>query len=84
MLCVSVSPTDIISHIYGTRRPEVKAAYLQLDKELAQFLKTLDAQVGRGNYLLFLSADHGGAHNPNEMKAQRIPAGGYLSLIHIS
>ena len=77
MLCVSVSPTDIISHIYGTRRPEVKAAYLQLDKELAQFLKTLDAQVGRGNYLLFLSADHGGAHNPNEMKAQRIPAGGY-------
>lgn len=77
MLCVSVSPTDIISHIYGTRRPEVKAAYMQLDKEIAAFLKTLDEKVGSGNYLLFLSADHGGAHNPNEMKAQRIPAGGY-------
>ena len=77
MLCISVSPTDIISHIYGTRRPEVKAAYLQLDKELAQFFNFLDEHIGKGNYLLFLTADHGGAHNPNEMKAKRIPAGGY-------
>lgn len=84
MLCVSVSPTDIISHTYGTRRPEVKAAYMQLDKEIATFLKTLDQKVGRGNYLLFLSADHGGAHNPNEMKAQRIPAGGYDAKATIS
>lgn len=77
MLCVSVSSTDALSHTYGTRRPEVKEAYLQLDHDLAQFLTALDNQVGKGNYLLFLSADHGGAHNPNEMKAHRIPGGGY-------
>lgn len=77
MLCVSVSSTDALGHAFGTRRPEMKEAYLALDKQIAGFLETLDSQEGRGNYLIFLTADHGVANNPNEMKAHKIPAGGY-------
>ncbi len=76
LLAISVSSTDIIGHEYGTRGPENQAAYMELDRQLAAFFKTLDERVGRGNYLMFLSADHGGAHNPNVMKQHKIPSGG--------
>ena len=77
MLCVSVSSTDAIGHTYGTRGQENYEVYMQLDKDLAQFLKVLDQKVGKGNYLFFLTADHGAVHNPNLMKAHRMKAGGW-------
>ncbi len=77
MLAVSVSSTDAIGHTYSTRGRENYEVYMQLDKELAHFFKELDKQVGRGNYLLFLSADHGAAHNPNFMQEHNQPAGGW-------
>lgn len=63
MLCVSYSQTDVIGHKYGTRGEHTDGAYLELDKDIARLLKALDEQVGEGGYLLFLTADHGGAHN---------------------
>lgn len=77
MLCVSISATDAIAHEYGTRGAQTIAAYKQLDKDLAHFLRLLDSRIGRGNYLLFLSADHGGAHNPNFMREHKLPADGW-------
>ena len=77
MLCVSISSTDIIGHATGTRGPENRAAYLQLDKELAHFLNTLDQHVGKGNYLFFLTADHGAVHNPQYLKAHHLPGAGF-------
>ena len=77
MLTVSISPTDAIGHKFSTRGPENHDAYIQLDRDLARFFKTLDAQVGRGNYLVFLTADHGGSHNPNFMRSHKMPAGGF-------
>lgn len=79
MLTVSVSSTDAIGHTYSTRGRENYEVYMQLDKELAHFFQELDKRVGRGNYLLFLTADHGGAHNPNFMKEHKQPAGGWDS-----
>ena len=77
MLTVSISSTDAIGHQYSTRGKENHDVYMQLDKDLAQFLNVLDAKVGRGNYLLFLTADHGAAHNYNFLKKHRIPAGAF-------
>ena len=77
MLAVSVSSTDIIGHMYSTRGPEIHDAYIQLDRDLDRFFNTLDAQVGRGNYLVFLTADHGGSHNPNFMRNHKLAAGGF-------
>ena len=35
----------------------------------------LDGKVGKGNYVLFLSADHGAAHNPQYLMDENVPAG---------
>lgn len=75
MLCVSYSQTDVIGHEYGTRGERTDAAYLTLDKDLGRLLSALDEQVGEGNYLVFLTADHGGAHNFQFMQDHKLPAG---------
>ena len=77
MLCISVSPTDAIAHKFGTRGKENWDAYKQLDEDLAKFLNYLDKKVGKGQYLLFLTADHGAAHNSTMLNEHRIPAGGW-------
>ncbi len=77
MLCVSVSSTDAVGHAFGTRGKENYEVYMQLDKDLTAFLNALDSQVGRGNYLLFLTADHGAAHNPNFLNSHKLPGGGW-------
>ncbi len=79
MLCVSVSSTDAIGHTFGTRGKENKSVYMTLDKAVARFLAKLDATVGKGNYLLFLSADHGAVHNPNYLRNHHLPAEGMQS-----
>lgn len=77
MLTVSVSSTDAIGHKYSTRGKENKQVYMQLDKDIADFLTYLDKNIGSGNYLIFLTADHGAAHNFNYLRENKIPAGGW-------
>lgn len=77
MIAVSISSTDAIGHTYSTRGKENHDVYMQLDKDLAHFLRVLDNEVGRGNYLLFLTADHGAVHNGNFLNSHRLPGGGY-------
>ncbi len=75
MLCISFSSPDIIGHSYGIRSVEVEDVYLRLDKEIEDLLNSLDSEVGKGNYTLFLTADHGAADVPNYLKDMNIPAG---------
>jgi len=60
-LAVSFSSPDYIGHAYGPRAVEVQDMYLKFDQELEDFLKFLDREVGKGAYLVFLTADHGAA-----------------------
>ena len=77
MLAISISSTDMIAHTFGTRSPETDASYIRLDHELAKFFRTLDETVGKGNYLLFLTADHGGTNNAIYSSEHHIPTGGW-------
>ena len=79
MLCVSYSQTDVIGHEWSTRGVHTDDAYLTLDRDLARLLSALDDQVGRGNYLLFLTADHGAAHNFQFMQDHKLNGGKWLS-----
>lgn len=74
-LAVSLSSTDYIGHQYGINAVEIEDTYLRLDQDLAKFFSYLDQQVGKGNYTVFLSADHGAAHNPKFLTDNNIPAG---------
>jgi hypothetical protein len=74
-LCVSYSTTDAIGHQFGPNSVEVEDAYLRLDRNLADLLKSLDKEVGAGNYTVFLTADHAVAEVPQYLVDNKVPAG---------
>ena len=73
-LAVSLSSTDYIGHQFGINSIEIEDTYLRLDKDIEEFLKMLDLTVGKGQYTVFLSSDHGAAHNPKFLSDNKIPA----------
>ncbi|HVY54239.1 MAG TPA: alkaline phosphatase family protein, partial [Thermodesulfobacteriota bacterium] len=77
-LAVSFSSTDIIGHYYGPRSVEVEDAYLRLDLDIADLLRTLDKEVGEDNYVVFLTADHGVVDVPQYLQDTGIPAGYFM------
>lgn len=74
-LAVSCSSTDYVGHAYGPNSIEAEDTYLRLDKDIEEFFNYLDKQVGKGNYTVFLTADHGAAHVPGFMAENKLPAG---------
>lgn len=78
MLCVSFSSTDYVGHSYGPRSVEVEDVYLRLDKDLEELLNYLNSSIGKDNYVLFLTADHGACDVPAHLKDLKIP-GGYIN-----
>ena len=79
MLAVSISSTDYMGHTFGPNSIEAEDTYLRLDLDIADFLNYLDATIGKGNYLFFLTADHAAAHVPGFLKENNIPAGNFSS-----
>ena len=79
MLTVSFSVTDKVGHKYATHGPEIRGIFLDLDKRLADLFTFLDSKVGRGQYLVFLTADHGAANNALMLREHGIPAGGFVA-----
>ena len=73
-LTINCASTDYVGHKYGPNSIEMEDTYLRLDKDLSDFFKYLDQKVGKGNYLLFLTADHGAAHSIEFMQHNNIPA----------
>ena len=73
-LTVSFSATDYIGHRYGVAAVETEDTYLRLDQDLASFFSFLDAEVGVGNYTLFLTADHAAVQVPSYLQSLKIPA----------
>jgi predicted AlkP superfamily pyrophosphatase or phosphodiesterase len=74
-LAVSFSSTDYVGHQFGVNAIETEDTYLRLDRDLATFFTYLDAKIGKGKYAVFITADHGAAHNPNFLKDHGVPAG---------
>lgn len=74
-LTISLSSTDYVGHRYAPNSMETEDTYLRLDKDIADLLLYLDRRYGRNGYLLFLTADHGGAHNARYLAHKGVPAG---------
>ncbi|MCQ4036317.1 alkaline phosphatase PafA [Kaistella montana] len=75
LLAINIASTDYAGHKFGPNSIEVEDVYLRLDLDLADFFKMLDAKVGKGQYTVFLSADHGGAHSEGFMKEHKMATG---------
>lgn len=77
-LAVSFSSPDYIGHLYGPNSVEQEDDYLRLDKDLAELIQFVEAQVGKENVLIFLTADHAAPEVPAYLMDLKIPAG-YLN-----
>ncbi len=75
LLAISLSSPDYAGHQFGPNSIEVEDMYLRLDAELETFFNYLDKEIGKGEWLFFLTADHGVAHVPGFLKKNKIPAG---------
>ncbi|MCI1779559.1 MAG: alkaline phosphatase family protein [Bacteroidales bacterium] len=74
-LTINCASTDYCGHLTGINAVEIEDLYIRLDRDLASFFSFLDKKAGKGNYLLFLTADHGAAHAEGFMKASKMPSG---------
>ncbi|UYZ58656.1 alkaline phosphatase PafA [Hymenobacter latericus] len=75
-LALSFSSTDYVGHHFGANAIETEDTYLRLDRDIARLLAYLDKNVGKGQSLVFLSADHGAAHSTEFLRSQRLPGNG--------
>jgi len=75
VLTVSFSSTDYVGHNFGVNSKEIEDTYIRLDKDLERFFKALDEKVGKGNYTVFLTADHAAIDVPSYLQSVKIPAG---------
>ena len=81
-LAISYSSPDYIGHTFGPNSIEAEDGLLRLDKEIGNLLDYLDSKVGKGQYTVFLSADHGVAQIPEFMQENKLPGGRiYLNTI---
>jgi len=83
-LAVSLSSTDYIGHNFGPNSVELEDTYIRLDRQLADFLKFLDEKVGKEEYMVFLTADHGVVANPIFLNDNNLPGGYIKSKEHLS
>ncbi len=77
LLAVNLASTDYVGHEFGPNAIEVQDVYLRLDRDLAEFFNYLDSKVGKDQYTVFLSADHGGAHSQGFLAEHKMPTGFY-------
>lgn len=77
MLTISFSTPDIAGHAFGPYSLEMEDLYLRLDLEIARLLSTLDKEVGKNNYVVFLTADHAVVPVPQFLADHQLP-GGYV------
>ena len=74
-LAISFSALDKVGHDFGPDSHEVQDVLVHLDARLGALLDKLDRDVGKGNYVLGLSSDHGVSPVPERVKAQGFDAG---------
>jgi len=85
-LAISFSTVDIVGHDFGPRSHEVQDVLRRLDDTIGTLLEQLDKKVGHDRYVLALTADHGVATIPEQLKAEgqdagRVKAADIMSLV---
>jgi len=74
-LGISFSALDLTGHSYGPASHEVQDVLINLDVQIGLLLDKLDRDLGAGNYVVGLSADHGASPIPERLKAEGFDAG---------
>ena len=71
ILSISLAATDYIGHAFGTAGLEMCIQMSALDQSMGDFFNVLDSQ--NIDYVVMLTADHGGLDLPERMQLQGVP-----------
>jgi predicted AlkP superfamily pyrophosphatase or phosphodiesterase len=74
-LGISYSSVDYVGHAFGPRSWEIQDVLARLDQDLAELFAHLDKKVGKNNYVVAFSADHGVVPIPEDMQKTGMDAG---------
>ena len=74
-LAVSFSSVDYVGHAFGPRSWEIQDILARLDRDLGALFAHLDRAVGKGNYVVAFSADHGVVPIPEDLTKSGREAG---------
>jgi len=74
LLFVNYKMIDYISHVWTVNSPEMQDAVRAQDEALEDLVTFLDAEVGKGEWALALTADHGSIPDPKVTGAFQISA----------
>ncbi|CAN5181897.1 alkaline phosphatase family protein [soil metagenome] len=74
MITISFSSNDLVGHAYGPDSQEVFDVTLRSDNQIKQLLDFLDAKIGKDQYCVVVSADHGICPLPEASQAKGIDA----------
>ena len=72
MFWVEMKMPDFAGHLWNMINPEQADVLRATDDEIARFKAELDRTVGRGNYILMISADHGQQPLPDYLGGWRV------------
>jgi predicted AlkP superfamily pyrophosphatase or phosphodiesterase len=74
-LAVSFTALDLVGHDFGPTSHEVQDVLVRLDLTIGSLLAHLDRAVGRANYVVALTSDHGSSPIPEQVIAKGLDAG---------
>lgn len=74
LLVVSFSSNDLVGHTWGPDSQEVLDVTLRSDALMAELLRFLDEKVGKDQYLLAVTADHGICPTPEVSRTKGLDA----------
>jgi len=75
VLAISFSSTDLVGHAFGPDSQEIQDIYAHLDQTIGTMLTELDTLVGRDQYIVALTADHGVTPMPEHLQKDGHDAG---------
>jgi hypothetical protein len=73
LVFINSKAIDHVSHIFSVNSPEMRDTLAWQDEDLGRFVRFLDREVGRGRYVLVLTADHGAQYDPAVSGAFQVP-----------
>jgi predicted AlkP superfamily pyrophosphatase or phosphodiesterase len=81
LLAVSFSANDYMGHTVGPDDPAVRDISIRTDRLLGKLFEYIDREIGAGNTLVVLTADHGVAPVPEVNAARKMPGGRLIDTV---
>lgn len=75
LLFTNFKQIDRLGHYFNMASDEIRQAVVASDRELGSTIEFLDERVGRGNYVVVVTADHGQQPDASDIEAYGIDPG---------